>query len=43
MRSALGDDVADAQVRAYADVDKIRWRAAMCQCEIGCRAVNPGK
>jgi len=36
---ALGDDVAEAQARAYAGVDSIAWRAAMYRRDIGYRAI----
>ncbi|MES1924738.1 phosphoribosylamine--glycine ligase [Salinisphaera sp. T31B1] len=39
---ALGDDVAQAQARAYAGVDRIRWRDAMYRRDIGYRAINRG-
>ena len=37
--TALGDTVSEAQVRAYALVDKIRWKHAYCRRDIGYRAV----
>ncbi|WP_348765110.1 phosphoribosylamine--glycine ligase [uncultured Salinisphaera sp.] len=37
---ALGDDVAQAQSRAYAGVEKISWRKAMCRRDIGHRAIS---
>ncbi|GAB3675508.1 phosphoribosylamine--glycine ligase [Salinisphaera aquimarina] len=40
---ALGDNVADAQARAYAGVDKIKWRDAMYRRDIGYRAINRDK
>ena len=39
--SALGKTVADAQARAYAAVDRIRWPGGFCRRDIGRRAVNP--
>lgn len=36
---ALGDTVADAQRRAYNDVDAISWRGAFCRRDIGYRAL----
>jgi phosphoribosylamine--glycine ligase len=42
---ALGDDVADAQARAYAGVEKINWRDALYRHDIGHRAIgrSPGR
>jgi phosphoribosylamine--glycine ligase len=37
--SALGKTVAEAQARAYAAVDKIRWPEGFCRRDIGKRAV----
>jgi len=37
--SAIGRTVADAQARAYAAVDKIRWPEGFCRRDIGWRAV----
>ena len=37
--SAIGRTVAEAQARAYAAVDKIRWPEGFCRCDIGWRAV----
>ena len=37
---ALGEDVARAQARAYAGVDRIRWRGAIYRRDIGHRAIN---
>ena len=36
---ALGDDVADAQRRAYTAVDKISWKDVYCRRDIGHRAI----
>jgi phosphoribosylamine---glycine ligase len=36
---ALGRDVAEAQRRAYAAVDKISWKAMYCRRDIGHRAI----
>lgn len=36
---ALGDDVAEAQQRAYAAVDKISWKGLYCRRDIGYRAI----
>jgi phosphoribosylamine--glycine ligase len=36
---ALGADVAEAQQRAYAGVDKIAWRGMTCRRDIGHRAI----
>ncbi len=38
--SALGMTVADAQARAYAAVDRIRWPEGFCNHDIGWRAVG---
>jgi phosphoribosylamine--glycine ligase len=38
--SALGETVAEAQRRAYAAVDKIRWPDGFCRRDIGWRAVE---
>jgi len=37
---ALGDQVADAQFRAYQWVDRIRWNGAFCRRDIGHRAIS---
>jgi phosphoribosylamine--glycine ligase len=37
--SALGKTVAEAQARAYAAIDKIRWPEGFCRRDIGKRAV----
>ena len=37
--SALGKTVADAQTRAYAAVDKIRWPDGFCRRDIGWQAI----
>ena len=37
--TALGADVAEAQARAYAAVDRIRWPGGFCRRDIGWRAV----
>jgi len=39
---ALGDTVAQAQSRAYAAVDRIRWPEGFCRRDIGWRAVERG-
>jgi phosphoribosylamine---glycine ligase len=38
--AALGRNVAQAQARAYAAVDKIRWPGGFCRRDIGWRAVE---
>jgi phosphoribosylamine--glycine ligase len=38
--TALGETVAEAQARAYAAVDLIRWEGAFCRRDIGWRAFN---
>jgi len=38
--SALGANVAEAQARAYAAVDRIRWPDGFCRRDIGWRAVE---
>ena len=38
--TALGKTVAEAQARAYAAVDLIRWEGAFCRRDIGWRALN---
>ena len=38
--TALGQDVAEAQARAYATVDKIDWPEGFCRRDIGWRAVG---
>jgi len=38
--TALGEDVAEAQVRAYAAVEKIHWEGAFCRKDIGRRALK---
>ena len=40
--TALGKDVAQAQARAYAAVDKIHWNGAFCRRDIGWRALKRG-
>src|SRR6266702_3304479 len=40
---ALGRTVADAQARAYAAVDRIRWPDGFCRRDIGWRAVEREK
>ncbi|HEV3397207.1 MAG TPA: phosphoribosylglycinamide synthetase C domain-containing protein, partial [Xanthobacteraceae bacterium] len=37
---ALGRTVADAQARAYAAVERIRWPEGFCRRDIGWRAVE---
>jgi phosphoribosylamine---glycine ligase len=37
---ALGRTVAEAQARAYAAVDRIRWPHGFCRRDIGWRAVE---
>ena len=37
---ALGDDVAEAQRRAYEAVDQIGWNGMFCRRDIGHRAIN---
>ena len=39
---ALGKSVAEAQARAYAAVDRIRWPDGFCRRDIGWRAVGTG-
>jgi phosphoribosylamine--glycine ligase len=39
---ALGDNVADAQTKAYGLVDQIRWDGIYCRRDIGYRAVARG-
>jgi phosphoribosylamine--glycine ligase len=41
--TALGRTVAEAQARAYAAVDKIRWPGGFCRRDIGWRAVQREK
>jgi phosphoribosylamine--glycine ligase len=41
--TALGRTVAEAQARAYAAVDKIRWPGGFCRRDIGWRAVEREK
>jgi phosphoribosylamine--glycine ligase len=41
--SALGKTVAEAQARAYAAVDKIRWPEGFCRRDIGWQAVKREK
>jgi phosphoribosylamine--glycine ligase len=41
--SALGKTVADAQARAYAAVDRIRWADGFCRRDIGWQAVKREK
>ena len=38
--TALGADVAAAQARAYAAVDRIDWAGGFCRRDIGWRAVG---
>ncbi len=38
--TALGSDIAEAQARAYAAVDKIAWPKGFCRRDIGWRAVT---
>jgi len=38
--TALGKDVADAQMKAYAAVDKIDWPEGFCRRDIGWRAID---
>jgi phosphoribosylamine--glycine ligase len=38
--SALGGSVGEAQARAYAAVDRIRWPEGFCRRDIGFRAVE---
>ncbi|MEX0752276.1 MAG: phosphoribosylamine--glycine ligase [Xanthobacteraceae bacterium] len=38
--SAIGKTVAEAQARAYAAVDKIRWPGGFCRRDIGKRAIE---
>jgi phosphoribosylamine--glycine ligase len=38
--TALGRDVAEAQARAYAVVEKIRWEGAFYRRDIGWRALS---
>ncbi len=40
--TALGRDVAEAQRRAYAAVDRIRWPEGFCRRDIGWRALRRG-
>jgi phosphoribosylamine--glycine ligase len=37
--TATGEDVAQAQARAYAAVDRIDWPGGFCRRDIGWRAV----
>jgi phosphoribosylamine--glycine ligase len=37
--SAVGRTVAEAQARAYAAVDRIRWTEGFCRRDIGHRAL----
>ncbi|MDR3376270.1 MAG: phosphoribosylamine--glycine ligase [Ancalomicrobiaceae bacterium] len=41
--TALGENVAEAQARAYAAVDAINWPDGFCRRDIGWRAVARGK
>jgi phosphoribosylamine--glycine ligase len=41
--AALGSTVAEAQARAYAAVDRIRWPDGFCRRDIGWRAVEREK
>jgi phosphoribosylamine--glycine ligase len=38
--SALGNTVAEAQARAYAAIDQIRWPEGFCRRDIGARAIE---
>ncbi|HEY1944138.1 MAG TPA: phosphoribosylamine--glycine ligase [Roseiarcus sp.] len=38
--TAVGDDVAEAQSRAYAAVDRIDWPGGFCRRDIGWRAIS---
>jgi len=38
--TARGTDIAEAQARAYAAVDKIDWPGGFCRRDIGWRAVS---
>jgi phosphoribosylamine--glycine ligase len=38
--TAVGDDVAEAQARAYAAVDAIEWPGGFCRRDIGWRALK---
>jgi len=38
--TALGKNVAEAQARAYAAVQKIQWNGAFYRTDIGWRALN---
>ena len=40
MSPPLGKDVAEAQARAYAAVDKIHWEGAFYRRDIGWRALK---
>jgi phosphoribosylamine--glycine ligase len=40
--TALGANVADAQLKAYALVDRIAWKDMYCRRDIGYRAVSRG-
>ena len=40
---ARGKTVREAQQRAYAAVDKIKWPGGFCRRDIGWRAIEPGK
>jgi phosphoribosylamine--glycine ligase len=40
---ALGNTVGEAQARAYAAVDRIRWPDGFCRRDIGFRAVEREK
>jgi phosphoribosylamine---glycine ligase len=41
--SAMGKTVSEAQARAYAAVDRIRWPEGFCRRDIGYRAVEREK
>jgi phosphoribosylamine--glycine ligase len=41
--TALGRDVAEAQARAYAAVDRIDWPGGFCRRDIGWRAIAAKK
>jgi len=38
--TALGDDINDAIVRAYAAVEKITWEGCYYRRDIGCKAMR---
>ena len=41
--TALGDDVVQAQAKAYAAVKQIKWDDAYYRTDIGWRAISRGK